>query len=368
MEDEKYMRIAIELAKLGKGSVEPNPLVGAVIVKNDNVISQGFHECFGQAHAEVNAINLCDAPLNGTTMYVTLEPCCHYGKTPPCTELIIKSGISRVVIGSLDPNPLVFKKGVNALCNAGIEVKVGVLEAECENINKRFFYVNRNRRPYVAMKYAMSLDGKIACVNGLSKWITNEVSRLEVHRLRSEYEAIMVGVQTVLIDNPKLDCRIEGGRNPIRIICDTTLKTPLDAYVITSANLQSTIIATCVDDVNRHEPYLSAGCKIITTKMHEAHVCLEDLMEQLYSLKISSVLLEGGGTLNFSALQQEIVNKLYTFVSLKILGGSRAMSPVSGLGFTSVNNKVLLIRRKIDMFEEDILIESEVQYRCLQES
>ena len=228
MTDTEYMKIALELAKKGCGFVNPNPMVGAVIVKGDEMIGMGYHEKYGNLHAERNAILSCKKSPKGATLYVTLEPCCHYGKTPPCTEAIIESGISKVVIGSSDPNPLVQGQGVNILRNNGIKVIENVLKEECDEINKAFFHYIKTKTPYVVMKYAMTIDGKIATYTGKSKWVTGEEARQNVHKDRHKYSAIMVGVGTVLADNPMLNCRIEECKNPIRIICDTNLRTPIN--------------------------------------------------------------------------------------------------------------------------------------------
>lgn len=216
--NKKYMQLAVELAKKGRGHVNPNPLVGAVIVKDGAIIGQGCHEQYGELHAERNALKNCRISPEGAKMYVTLEPCCHYGKTPPCTEAIIESGISKVVIGTLDPNPLMAGKSVDILKKHGISVEVGVLEQECRELIRVFRKYITTGRPYVLMKYAMTMDGKIATRTGASRWITGETARAHVQETRNEFPAIMVGVNTVLKDDPLLTCRMENGRNPVRII------------------------------------------------------------------------------------------------------------------------------------------------------
>lgn len=221
--NQEYMRLAIEIAKKGAGKVNPNPMVGAVIVKDERVIGQGYHKYYGGNHAEVNAFeNLSDNP-EGATIYVTLEPCSHYGKTPPCVDKIIANKISKVVVGTLDPNPLVEGRGIKALKEAGIEVITGVLEEECKKLNEVFMKYILCKRPFVVLKTAMTLDGKIATESGESKWITSDKSRQEVHKLRNKLSAIMVGVNTVIKDNPELTCRLEGGKNPVRIIVDSKI-------------------------------------------------------------------------------------------------------------------------------------------------
>jgi diaminohydroxyphosphoribosylaminopyrimidine deaminase/5-amino-6-(5-phosphoribosylamino)uracil reductase len=358
--DVQYMKLALSLAKKGFGHVNPNPLVGAVIVKDGKVIGEGYHEKYGQLHAERNALADCKVSPEGVTLYVTLEPCCHYGKTPPCTEAIIENGIKRVVIGSLDPNPLVSGKGVLVLREHGIEVIENVLKEECDKINEVFFHYIRKKTPYVVMKYAMTMDGKIATVLGKSKWITGDLARENVHKDRNRYSAIMVGVGTVVLDNPHLTCQMENGRNPIRIVCDTNLKTPLDAYVIHTAKDIPTIIATSCEEKEKYEPYLQSGCEIITVSKKHGHTNLKELMEVLGERKIDSILLEGGATLNWSALQSGIVSKIQCYIAPKLFGGEEAKSPIAGLGVDSPEHAFLLKNSKVIQIGVDIMVESEV--------
>jgi len=358
--DIQYMNIALTLAGKGMGHVNPNPLVGAVIVKDGEIIGQGYHEEYGQLHAERNALADCKISPAGATLYVTLEPCCHYGKTPPCTEAIIGSGIKRVVIGSLDPNPLVSGKGVNILKEHGIEVVENVLKEECDKLNEVFFHYIRKKTPYVVMKYAMTMDGKIATATGRSKWITGELARENVHKDRNRYTAIMVGAGTILADDPQLTCRMENGRNPIRIVCDTNLRTPLDASVIRTAKEIPTIIATSCNEKEKYETFLQAGCEIITISKKDGHTNLKELMKELGERKIDSVLLEGGSTLNWSALQSGIVNKVQCYLAPKLFGGVEAKSPVAGIGVDLPENAFRLMNSKIIQMGEDILVESEV--------
>lgn len=236
MNHQDYMRLALELAERGAGWTNPNPLVGAVIVKDGAIIGQGYHQRYGQAHAERNALQSCTQDPRGATLYVTLEPCCHQGKQPPCTQAILDAGIAKVVVGSHDPNPLVAGKGLEILRSHGIEVETGVCQEACDALNQVFFHYIRTRRPYVVMKYAMTMDGKIATRTGASRWITGPEARAQVHRDRNRYAAILVGVGTVLTDDPLLTCRMEGGRNPLRIVCDTHLRTPLDRQLVRTAS------------------------------------------------------------------------------------------------------------------------------------
>ena len=249
MNDKEYMRLALQLAKKGCGWTSPNPMVGAVVVKEGRIIGQGWHQRYGQAHAERNALASCTEDPQGATLYVTLEPCCHYGKTPPCTEAIIEEKIARVVVGSDDPNPLVSGKGFKLLREKGIEVIPHFLKEECDAMNHVFFHYISTGTPYVAMKYAMTMDGKIACYTGDSKWVTGEESRAHVQTLRNHYKGIMAGIGTVLADDPMLSCRIEGGRDPVRIIADSHLRIPMDSQLVRTAKQQPLIVA-CLPDAD----------------------------------------------------------------------------------------------------------------------
>ncbi len=366
MKDEDMMSFALELAEKGVGAVNPNPLVGAVVVKNGRIIGSGYHERYGELHAERNALKNCVESPEGAVMYVTLEPCCHYGKTPPCTDAIIENGISKVYVGALDPNPLVSGKGVEILRNNGIEVVTGVLKEKCYKQNQVFFHFIETKRPFVVMKYAMTLDGKIATVTGESKWITGEKARERVHQDRNRYKGIMVGVGTVIADNPKLDCRIKGGRNPVRIICDSNLRTPLDSEIVQSANKIETIIATGNPDKTKQKDFTDFGVKILEVGLTENRLDLDDLMIKLGELKIDSILLEGGSELNFSALESGIVDKIQCYIGTKIFGGVEAKTPVGGHGFERILKCVKLKNQGVTKLGEDILIESEV-VKCLQE-
>ena len=262
----QYMYRALELAKKGTGAVNPNPLVGAVLVKDNRIIGEGYHQKYGQLHAERNAIADCyrrgENPA-GAELYVTLEPCCHYGKTPPCTEAIIENKIVKVYVGSNDPNPLVDGGGIAVLRAHGIEVEPGILKQECDALNEIFFHYIRTKRPFVLMKYAMTMDGKIATVTGDSKWITGEAARRQVHEDRNRCAAIMAGVGTVIADNPMLNCRLPEGHSPVRIICDTSLRTPADSLVVTTAKEIPTILATCCTDKEKQKVFTDKGCKIL---------------------------------------------------------------------------------------------------------
>lgn len=357
MNDEFYMQRAIELAKRGEGFVSPNPLVGAVIVKDGKIIGEGWHERCGELHAERNALKNCKEPTQGSTIYVTLEPCCHYGRTPPCTKAIIEAKISRVVIGSRDPNPLVSGKGAEILRKAGIEVIEDFMRDECDKLNPIFFRYITTKLPYVSLKYAMTADGKIATYSGKSKWITNEFSRNDVHRLRKKHRAIMVGIGTVLADNPMLNCRIENGRNPIRIVCDSKLRIPLDCNICKTANEISTLVVSAIEDSEKQSELEKMGVKTLILPDKNGKVDLKKLMQYLGEKSIDSVLIEGGGTLAYSALQSKIVNHIYSYIAPKIFGGENAKTPVESVGVEAPDDCFKLKRTNIRELGSDILIE-----------
>ena len=362
MDDTFYMQRAITLARQGAGFVNPNPMVGAVIVKDGKIIGEGYHERYGQLHAERNALKNCTESPKGATMYVTLEPCCHYGKTPPCTEAIIESGIEKVIIGTLDVNPLVAGKGAGILRDSGIRVEVGLLGTECKNLNRVFNKYISTRLPYVVMKYAMTADGKIATSTGESKWITGENARKEVHRLRKNLSGIMVGVSTVIADDPGLDCRLdEEATNPVRIICDTHLRTPLTSKVVATAESIPTIIATSSNDENKILEYEKRGCKVVSVPQTSSGIDLNDLMKELGNLGIDSILLEGGGTLNFSALQSRIVDEVHIHMAPKIFGGN-CKSPVAGDGISKITDAIQLKPISTSWYGNDLVLENEVVY------
>lgn len=361
MTDAEYMGLALELAKRGMGWASPNPMVGAVIVKEGRIIGKGWHARCGQAHAERNALAHCTEDPAGATMYVTLEPCCHQGRQPPCTEAVLAAGIARVVIGSDDPNPLVAGKGIEILRRGGVTVETGVLKEECDALNQVFFHYIRTKRPYVVLKYAMTLDGKIATRAGLSRWITGEEARAQVHRDRHRYSAILVGVGTVLADDPLLTCRMEGGRNPVRVVCDSHLRTPLESQLVRTAREVPTILATVCSDPEACRPYEEAGCRVWVLPQQDGRVDLDALMQRLGAAEIDSLLLEGGGTLNWSALSQGLVQKVQAYIAPKLFGGAQAPSPVEGLGVEAPGQAFRLVHTTLRPLGEDFLLEGEVE-------
>ena len=348
MSDEKYMELALSLAERGAGRVSPNPMVGAVIVKNGRIIGEGWHARYGGLHAERNALADCEKlgeNPKGATIYVTLEPCCHHGKTPPCTDALIAAGIARVVIGSEDPNPLVAGKGIRQLREAGIEVSSGVLKESCDRLNRVFFHYIAHHTPYD----------------------------------RNRYTAIMAGIGTVLADDPLLTCRIPEGKNPTRIIADTHLQIPLDAQIVKTAREVPTILAVGMRDTSAPDSQAEtdskaaalqeAGCQILFVPTGEdGHLHLPSLMEKLGSIGIDSILLEGGSRLNWSALSAGQVHLLQAYLAPKLLGGDTARGPIGGIGYPNPEDCVRLSAPTIRRFGEDILLESEVISPCLPES
>lgn len=358
--EEKYMLRAIELAKKGIGAVNPNPLVGAVIVKDGRIIGEGYHTAYGKLHAEREAFAHLTEDAAGADLYVTLEPCCHQGKQPPCTQAVIEHGIRRVFVGSDDPNELVAGKGIRILREAGIEVHTQVLKEACDALNPVFFHYITTKTPYVVMKYAMTLDGKTACHTGESRWVTGEKARERVQKTRHALKGIMAGVQTVLQDDPRLTCRLPGGRNPVRIICDSHLRIPLDSQLVQTAGEVPVIVATLSEDKDRTQALEAKGVQVLRTKEKDGRIDLQDLMQRLGQQGIDGILLEGGGTLNESALRAGIVQHVEAYIAPKLFGGSAPFTPVAGNGVDVPGQAWTLINQKMTQIGEDYLIEGDV--------
>lgn len=361
MNDQDYMRRAIDLAKRGAGWTSPNPLVGAVIVKDGRVIGEGWHEKCGELHAERNALKHCTEDPAGATIYVTLEPCCHHGRTPPCTEALIENGISRVVIGSRDPNPLVAGKGAQLLRAAGITVEEDFLREECDELNPIFFHYITTKRPYVAVKYAMTADGKLATVTGASQWITGEEARAHVHTLRGRYRAILAGIGTVLADDPMLNCRRSGGRDPVRVICDSRLRIPLDCQICRTAMQQDTIVACAAEDAEKRAALEKLGVTVLCLPDGDGRVDLKALTEALGARGIDSVLIEGGGEIHESALEAGIVQRVYAYVGAQLFGGRTAKTPLGGQGVPTPAESRKLERKRMEVFGNDVLLVYDVK-------
>lgn len=350
------MKRALELAKLGWGYTNPNPLVGAVIVKDSRIIGEGYHEYFGGPHAEINAIKNAKEDVKGAQLYVTLEPCCHHGKTPPCVDAIIKSGIQDVYIAMEDPNSCVSGKGIKYLKEAGLNVHTGILKNEAQKLNEIFIKYITTKIPYVILKSAMTVDGKIATTIGDSKWITNEKSREHVHMLRGRVMAIMVGVNTVIKDNPYLTARIRGLKSPTRIIIDSQGRIPLDSNVLCDRSAKTIIATTKKMPVDKINKLRNLAIDIIIVDSIDGKVNLKELIKVLGTMGIDSVLIEGGGTLNYSALKEGIVDKVMFYIAPKIIGGSNALTPVEGNGIDYIKDAIKLNDIEITKFDDDILI------------
>ena len=378
MTDQEYMLRAIQLAKKGEGWTNPNPMVGAVIVKDGRIIGEGYHKKCGELHAERNAIASLTESAEGATIYVTLEPCCHYGKTPPCTEAIIEQKIKKVVIGSRDPNPKVAGKGAQILRESGITVVQDFMREECDRLNPVFFHYITTKTPYVVMKYAMTLDGKIATKTGASKWITGETARQEVQHMRHRYMGIMAGIGTVLADDPMLNVRVEGWKSPVRIVCDSSLRIPLDSQIVRSAKEYRTIVAYAGREENEEitkkiEQLQVKGVDTVCCPDEKGQIDLKKLMTYLGNEGIDSILLEGGGTLNDSALRAGIVKEVHCFIAPKLFGGKNSKTPVEGIGIGLPSEALKLKCTDICRIGEDIRIicqvcEKEQEGPCLQES
>ena len=360
--DQIHMAQAIRLAEKGAGWVNPNPMVGAVLVKEGIIIGRGYHALYGEAHAEVNALReVTDDRAEGATLYVTLEPCSHTGKTPPCVDLILKKRIARVVIGMLDPNPLVNGRGIEMLRNAGIEVETGVLEEKVRQLNEIFLKYIGTNRPFVLLKTAMTLDGKIATVENASRWITCEKSRMLVHRMRTRYRAIMVGVNTINTDDPLLNIRLKGNwAQPLKVIADSRGRISLEAKVLRNDPQLMLLATTGLADPGKLREIERMGAQVLITPVKENRVDLGFLMKSLGAMEIDSVMLEGGSTIAFAALREGVVDKITAFIAPKVLGGTMAPTPVGGEGISRMEDAIALENMRIRKIGTDIMIDTYV--------
>jgi len=361
--DEVWMRRALRLAT--KGFAPPNPMVGCVLVKNEQVVGEGYHSFAGQPHAEIEALNKAGAAAAGATAYVTLEPCSHWGKTPPCAEALIRAGVVRVVAAVLDPNPRVSGSGFQRLRDAGIRVETGVLEREARRVNEAFFHFQTTRSPFVTIKSASTLDGKVATRTGDSRWVTGETARRYAHRLRAQAGAVLVGVGTVLADNPKLTARLHPPppRQPLRIIVDSGLRTPPDAEAVRIAREQPAgspllIVATEQADLNRERALAGDGVEVVRVPTTgQGRVDLTSLMRILAERQVISVLVDGGGEMNAGFIEARLAHKALFFVAPKIIGGRDAPTPVEGPGIETMSDAVRLLRISVRRFGPDVLVE-----------
>jgi len=362
MTDEDYMKLAFELAERGRGKTRPNPMVGAVIVKKGRIIATGYHHKAGQPHAEVIALASAGKRAKGATLYLNLEPCCHTGKrTPPCTKAIIAGGIKRVVAAMKDPNPKVAGRGILELAGTGIKTITGILGPEAKRLNEAYIKWITTGRPFVTMKVAASLDGKIASATGESRWISGKKSRAYVHQLRNESDAVMVGIGTILKDDPRLTARLAGkkGFDPVRIIVDSRLRIPLESRILRLDSAAKTILAATKqashDKIREIE---KLGVQVLIAKDLNSRVDLAALMDELGRMGITNLLLEGGSELNASMLYERLVDKVIFFVAPKIIGGQNAKSAVGGLAVRPLSHAFNLSGLQVSRLGEDLLIEA----------
>ncbi|MEG0471060.1 MAG: bifunctional diaminohydroxyphosphoribosylaminopyrimidine deaminase/5-amino-6-(5-phosphoribosylamino)uracil reductase RibD [Solibacillus sp.] len=356
--DQKYMQLALDLAAGARGNTNPNPLVGAVIVKDGIIVGTGLHRKAGEPHAEVHAFHMAGEHAIGATLYVTLEPCSHFGKTPPCANLVKESGVARVVIAMKDPNPSVAGRGIQLLQDAGIEVEVGLLEQQARRLNERFIHNMVTNRPFVVSKIAMTLDGKIATANGHSQWITGEAARQHVHELRSEMDAILVGVGTILTDNPQLTTRLTNriSKNPIRIILDSKLQTPLSSHVANTTEAKTLLVTSLEADEKKAKNLSTQGVEIIRVGKDERGLKIEEMLSQLYHRGITDILLEGGGMVNASFLRAGLIDQFIVYISPKLLGGEHSISPFRGEDVDSMEAAMQLNFSDVQKIGDDLVV------------
>lgn len=354
MTDLEYMKLALELASKGVGAVNPNPMVGAVVVKDGNIIGKGFHKFFGGPHAEVYALDEAGTDAKGATIYVTLEPCSHYGKTPPCAKKIIEMGIKKCFVASLDPNPLVAGRGIQMMKDAGIEVITNTLSSEADKLNNVFMKYITTKKPYVFLKCAITLDGKIATSTGSSKWITNSVARERVQELRHQLMGIMIGVNTLIADNPSLTARIEKGIDPYRIVIDPDLITPLDSKFVNATDNKS-IIITSKENISRFDRYIESNVKIIP--LNGKSFKIEDILIEIGKLKIDSIMLEGGSYLISKAFEEDAIDGGEIFIAPKILGDNNAIPFIQGFNIKNIADGIELKNTKFNVYGDNISVE-----------
>lgn len=353
----KYMKKCISLAKKGEGFVSPNPVVGAIVLdEKGDIVGLGYHQKYGDAHAEVNALNMAGDKAKNGTIIVNLEPCSHFGKTPPCSDLIIKKGLKRLVVGTLDPNPKVSGSGIKNCKDAGIEVITCILEHDCNVLNEVFFKNQMKKKPFIAIKTAITLDGKIASKTGSSKWITSEKSRNHVQKLRNKYDAILTGSNTVLTDNPSLTCRLKNKKNPARIVIDSKLITNPDNKIYNDDGTK-VYIAVSKDISEQKKSLFPSNIEFIECPLKNQKIDLNYLTDELFKKGISSILVEAGGILNGAFLKENIVDKIYQFSAPKVLGDKDGKNWVEGLNITEINECLNLKKSKVLNLAPDTLTE-----------
>ncbi|KFZ39648.1 MULTISPECIES: bifunctional diaminohydroxyphosphoribosylaminopyrimidine deaminase/5-amino-6-(5-phosphoribosylamino)uracil reductase RibD [Thermoactinomyces] len=360
---ETWMRLALQLAEAAEGQTSPNPMVGAVVVKDGQIVGAGAHLKAGTPHAEVHALNMAGDDARGSTLYVTLEPCNHYGRTPPCTGRIIEAGVRRVVVGCVDPDEKVSGEGIKRLRESGIEVVEGILREECLRLNEAYFHHRKTKKPFVTLKMATTLDGKIAAYNGDSRWVTGHESRAHVHQIRKKSDAILVGVGTVLADDPQLTARIDGEpvRQPVRIVLDSRLRTPLDAQIVNTQAAPTWIFTTPRCDRSKVDRLIEKGVKVIVTQS-EDRVDIDEVLSYLGQQGILSLIVEGGSQVNASFLRCGHVQKVMAYLAPKLLGGKDSKSAIAGENPERMKEAVSLKHTEIRRFGEDFLLTGYISY------
>lgn len=359
-DDAHWMARALRLAARGRGTTRPNPMVGAVVVRNGRVVGEGWHRRPGEPHAEIHALRAAGAAARGATVYVNLEPCAHHGRTPPCADALIAAGVARVVAACVDPDPRVSGKGIAALKAAGIDVEVGVLAERACRLNEAYLKWTRTGLPFVSLKTAMSLDGKIATGSGESRWITGERARTVVHRLRARHDAVLVGVGTVLADDPQLTARLAGARQPLRVVADSRGRTPATARIMQTGDRPPVIAVTRLAPAARRERLAKAGAEVWVVPHSRGRLRLERLAARLAGIGMQSVLLEGGGTIAASALAAGLVDRVYFFVAPKLIGGREAPTPVEGEGVRRLADAWRIAGLSVRRVGEDLMIVGDV--------
>jgi diaminohydroxyphosphoribosylaminopyrimidine deaminase/5-amino-6-(5-phosphoribosylamino)uracil reductase len=354
--DERYMRLAMRLAFRGAGRTRPNPMVGAVLVRAGKIVATGYHERAGGDHAEIIALKRAGRKARGATLYINLEPCSHYGRTPPCAPVLVQAGIRRVVAGMVDPNPSVSGRGLRQLRQAGIQVRVGLLQTECCRLNEAYVKYIRRRVPFVILKLAASLDGRIATSTGDSHWITGSASRAYVHRLRNQVDAVLVGTGTVVTDNPRLTCRLPNGRDPWRVVVDGRLAIPLKARLLHQRGVERTVVATgSRAPVKKVKTIRSYGAQVWLFPLRKGKIRLSSILQRLGKMGLLSVMIEGGAATAANALSERVVDKLCFFYSPKIIGGEgRPM--IEALGIRRLRESRNIKRVEIKRIGEDLLV------------
>ncbi len=333
MNEEKYMLHALKLAERAEGDTSPNPMVGCVLVDERGIIvGEGYHHRAGEAHAEVNALLAADDLAKGATAYVTLEPCSHYGRTGPCCKALAEAGVAKVVAACLDPNPLVAGRGLEYLRQAGIKVSCGMCEEQAKKLNERFFCWITKKRPFITLKYAMTLDGKIATSTGDSKWITGEDARRFAHRLRRQHDAVLVGIGTVMADDPELTTRMVSGKNPVRVVLDSSLKIPLQAKVLNEEARTIIFTGTEADKQKQNVLEIKKNVEVIRMPLKDGSIPIEQVVQKLSELNITSLLVEGGSAVHGAFFDSGLVDRVYAFIAPKLIGGKESLSPIGGVG------------------------------------